>query len=137
MISVGASNTIVQILSSALHYWEKLGLRPRGGKKDVTAFVFFEEEDEERQQQIENWFGSLSAAYSVSDCIPFCRLQRKREHRKNLLVDMLQGPAACVQPMASCRCDTTHFGRIYVIDSFPTVLAVLTSFSIKLLSFEV
>ena len=66
MISVGKADAVIRVLPSALRFWRKLGLRPRGKKKDVTAFVVFEEEGEERQQQVESWLGHLSAAYSVS-----------------------------------------------------------------------
>jgi mediator of RNA polymerase II transcription subunit 13 len=66
MISVGKASAIMQVLPPALRFWEKLGLRPRGGKKDVVAFVFFEE-DQERQQQVENWLERMSATYSVSN----------------------------------------------------------------------
>ena len=39
-ISVG-KGAIIQILPTLLRFWEKLGLTPRMGKKDVTAFLFF------------------------------------------------------------------------------------------------
>jgi mediator of RNA polymerase II transcription subunit 13 len=65
MISVGKGETVIQASPSALRFWDKLGLRPRGGQKDVTAFVFYEDEGEERHQEVENWLGYLSTVYSV------------------------------------------------------------------------
>jgi mediator of RNA polymerase II transcription subunit 13 len=65
MISVAKSDVIIQLLPTALRFWEKLGLGPRGGKKDVTAFVLFEGEEAERMQQAEKWLALISAVYSV------------------------------------------------------------------------
>lgn len=65
MISIGKADAVVQVLPTALRFWEKLGLGPRGGKKDVTAFVLFEDDGEERQLQVGAWLGNLSATYTV------------------------------------------------------------------------
>jgi mediator of RNA polymerase II transcription subunit 13 len=66
MVSVGKGDAVIQILPTALRFWEKLGLGPRGGKKDVTAFVLFECDVEERHQQLEGWLSALAATYAVS-----------------------------------------------------------------------
>jgi mediator of RNA polymerase II transcription subunit 13 len=66
MFSVGKSGCVVQILPPALRFWEKLGLSPHGGKRDVVAFVFLEEGGLEKQQQAEVWLNKMSAGYSVS-----------------------------------------------------------------------
>jgi mediator of RNA polymerase II transcription subunit 13, fungi type len=65
MLSVTKSDAVIQVLPSALRFWEKLGLGPRGGKKDVTAFALFEDIGEERQTQVETWLNSVSAMYTV------------------------------------------------------------------------
>lgn len=65
MLSVGKSDAIVQVLPAALRFWEKLGLKPRGGGKDVTAFVLFEGSNEARIDQIYSWLQSLSQTYEV------------------------------------------------------------------------
>lgn len=66
MVTVGKSDAIIQVLPSALRFWEKLGLGPRGGKKNVVAFVLFEDDSEQKQHQIERWLGNVSAIYAVS-----------------------------------------------------------------------
>jgi hypothetical protein len=65
MFTVGKSDAILQVLPTALRFWEKLGLGPRGGKKNVTAFALFEDNGEERQHQVERWLGNMSSTYSV------------------------------------------------------------------------
>ena len=65
MLSVGKSNALIQVLPSALRFWTKLGLRPRGGNKDVTAFVLFEGSSEAREEQAAEWLESVSRAYEV------------------------------------------------------------------------
>ncbi|KAF7362482.1 Mediator of RNA polymerase II transcription subunit 13 [Mycena venus] len=44
MISVGKADAVIQILPTALRFWEKLGLSPRGGRKNATVFVLFEDD---------------------------------------------------------------------------------------------
>jgi mediator of RNA polymerase II transcription subunit 13 len=66
MLTVGKSDAVMQILPSALRFWEKLGLGPRAGKKNVTAFVLFEDDGDEKQHQVERWLNSMSVTYAVS-----------------------------------------------------------------------
>jgi len=66
MFSVGKSGCVVQVLPSALRFWEKLGLTPHGGKRDVVAFVFLEEGGLKKQRQAEVWLNKMSVGYSVS-----------------------------------------------------------------------
>lgn len=81
MFSVGKGGQIVQVLPTALKFWEKLGLEPRSGRKDVVAFVFYEEdadeemrmeEGEERVSDIETtaekWLSWMGTAYMVRPC---------------------------------------------------------------------
>ncbi|KAG0698274.1 mediator complex subunit 13 C-terminal-domain-containing protein, partial [Suillus ampliporus] len=65
MFSAGKSGCVVQVLPSALRFWEKLGLTPHGGKRDVVAFVFLEEGGLEKQRQAEIWLNKMSAGYSA------------------------------------------------------------------------
>ncbi|KAI0751627.1 mediator complex subunit 13 C-terminal-domain-containing protein [Daedaleopsis nitida] len=65
MLLVGKGDSVIQLSPTSLRFWEKLGLSPRAGQKDVTAFVFFEGTDEERENEIEGWLSKVSAAYSA------------------------------------------------------------------------
>jgi mediator of RNA polymerase II transcription subunit 13 len=65
MISIGKGDAVIQILPTALRFWEKLGLGPRGGRKNGTSFVLFEDDGEHRQQQVESWLAAVSAMYEV------------------------------------------------------------------------
>lgn len=70
MLSIGKGDTVIQILPTALRFWEKLGLGPRAGKKDVTAFVFYEDAgagpaSEHKQGLVGNWLASVAALYKV------------------------------------------------------------------------
>ncbi|KAH9986774.1 hypothetical protein BJV77DRAFT_1027850 [Russula vinacea] len=62
--SVAKSEAVIQVLSSALRFWDKLGLSPRAGKKDVCAFVFFEESDEARVDAVDKWLQWVSSTYT-------------------------------------------------------------------------
>lgn len=69
MISVGKGDSIIQASPASLRFWEKLGLTPRGGKKDLTAFLFFEENGPDKQLLAETWLRKLSTTYSVCPLI--------------------------------------------------------------------
>ncbi|KAF8131078.1 mediator complex subunit 13 C-terminal-domain-containing protein [Boletus edulis] len=64
-ISVGKGDSIIQVLPASLRFWEKLGLTPRAGKKDLTAFLFFEESGLDKQLLAETWLKKLSTTYSA------------------------------------------------------------------------
>jgi mediator of RNA polymerase II transcription subunit 13 len=72
MISIGKADAVIQILPTALRFWEKLGLSPRGGRKDATVFVLFEDDGDARQQVVEAWLAKISTIYDVSGhkCTP-------------------------------------------------------------------
>ncbi|KAJ7099336.1 mediator complex subunit 13 C-terminal-domain-containing protein [Mycena belliarum] len=63
MISIGKADAVIQILPTALRFWEKLGLTPRGGGKNATAFVLFEDDGDARQQFAETWLAKITAVY--------------------------------------------------------------------------
>jgi hypothetical protein len=74
LFSVGKADAILQVSPTALRFWEKLGLGPRGGKKNVTAFALFEDNGEERKQQVERWLRDMSRTYSVRNYLVHYRL---------------------------------------------------------------
>jgi mediator of RNA polymerase II transcription subunit 13, fungi type len=64
-LSVAKSDALIQVLPTALRFWDKLGLSPRAGKKDVCAFVFFEELDEASVTAVDKWLQWVSSTYTV------------------------------------------------------------------------
>ncbi|KDR74530.1 hypothetical protein GALMADRAFT_141557 [Galerina marginata CBS 339.88] len=68
-ISIGKGDAVVQMKPPALRFWEKLGLDPKGGRKDLSAFVLFEEDlggaGEQRQGHVEGWLRSVMAVYQA------------------------------------------------------------------------
>ncbi|KAH9921543.1 uncharacterized protein BXZ73DRAFT_91803 [Epithele typhae] len=63
LITLAKGDAVMQVLPPSLRFWEKLGLSPRAGPKDVTAYVFFESSDEDRGAEVEDWLARVSAAY--------------------------------------------------------------------------
>ncbi|KAH9978217.1 hypothetical protein BGW80DRAFT_800006 [Lactifluus volemus] len=63
-LSVAKSDALIQVLPTALRFWDKLGLSPRAGKKDVCAFVFFEELDEASVTAVDKWLQWVSSTYT-------------------------------------------------------------------------
>ena len=64
MLSVGKSECIVQLLPSSLRFWRKLGLAPCGGRKNVTAYLLFED-GSLKQHTAEAWLQKMSSVYNV------------------------------------------------------------------------
>ena len=86
MISVGKGDSIIQVLPSSLRFWEKLGLTPRAGKKDLTAFLFFEDNSPDKQLLAETWLRKLSTTYNV----------RPLTHPSEPMLNLFLGtPAGC------------------------------------------
>ena len=56
---------ILQVLPPALRFWEKLGLHPRAGVKNVKAYMFYEGNSDEKEAELADWLGRLSVVYSV------------------------------------------------------------------------
>ncbi|THG99552.1 hypothetical protein EW026_g2824 [Hermanssonia centrifuga] len=67
LLSVGKSDSIIQVLPSALRFWEKLGLSPRSGSKDVVAFVLTDKYDEEKGRCITTWLDRMSVVYAAKN----------------------------------------------------------------------
>ena len=68
LFSVGKGKNIVNVLPSAIRFWEKTGLHPVGGQKNVNAFVLYEGEDIETFDRASRWFKRVSVAYTVRLC---------------------------------------------------------------------
>ncbi|KAG5641858.1 hypothetical protein DXG03_004098 [Asterophora parasitica] len=65
LISIGKGDAVIRILPTALRFWGKLGLGPRGGKKNGTVFVLFEDGSEHRQEQVEAWLSTVVSTYEA------------------------------------------------------------------------
>ncbi|KAL0949105.1 hypothetical protein HGRIS_009194 [Hohenbuehelia grisea] len=63
-VVVGKGDVALTASPTSLRFWEKLGLTPRGGSKNVTAFVLFEDDGEDNEQRAELWLKKISAAYA-------------------------------------------------------------------------
>lgn len=67
LIIVAKSDALIHVLPASLRFWEKLGFGPRAGKKDVTAFVFYEDSRNGKQSEMYQWLNRLSSAYSMKN----------------------------------------------------------------------
>jgi hypothetical protein len=115
MFSVAKADAVIQILPTALRFWEKLGLGPRGGKKDVTAFILFEGDGNERLEQADNWLGSISAAYGVRKIlISKCYLHTDMHGRVSVSVNMLPEVAPVAPRMVLCLYGSIPFASLFV-----------------------
>lgn len=101
-ISIGKGDAVIQILPTALRFWEKLGLGPRGGRKNGTMFVLFEDDGEQRQQQVESWLATVSAMYEVrsSDVCERPAYAHLTISREDILVFSSLGAVVLVRKMA-------------------------------------
>lgn len=57
------------MLPTAIRFWEKEGLGPRGGNKDVVAFALFEE-GEDKEKLVQGWMERIGRVYSVRASVP-------------------------------------------------------------------
>ncbi|KZT20613.1 hypothetical protein NEOLEDRAFT_831679 [Neolentinus lepideus HHB14362 ss-1] len=67
LLTVSKSDLVIQMRPTALRFWAKLGLSPRSGKKNVTSFVFFEDESDVRVQQVKRWLEKVSLRYNAKN----------------------------------------------------------------------
>ena len=65
LFSVGKGKSIINVSPSAIRFWEKTGLHPAGGQKNVNAFVLYEGEGTEVFEHVSRWFKRVSIAYTV------------------------------------------------------------------------
>lgn len=59
---------MTNILPSALRFWEKLGLSPRNGTKDVVGYVVFDQTNGRDEEDAVNLLNRLSEVYTVRNC---------------------------------------------------------------------
>lgn len=62
---MGKGDAVIQILPPAIRFWDKLGVGPRSGRKDIQAFVVVDMTQEDISLRITEWLGSLGTAYDV------------------------------------------------------------------------
>ena len=65
LFSAGKGKSIVNVSPSVIRFWEKTGLHPVGGQKNVNAFVLCEGEGIEMFEHASRWFKRVSLAYTV------------------------------------------------------------------------
>ena len=63
--SVGKGSNIINISPSVIRFWEKTGLHPLGGRKNVNAFVLYGSERTDLFGHASQWFKRVSNAYTV------------------------------------------------------------------------
>ncbi|KAL5508598.1 hypothetical protein ACEPAH_6217 [Sanghuangporus vaninii] len=64
MFTIGKADTLVQMLPSSLRFWSKLGLTPRSGPKNVSAFMLYEE-CSRPTEELERWLNRTSCIYNA------------------------------------------------------------------------
>ncbi|CAK5281931.1 unnamed protein product [Mycena citricolor] len=66
LISVGkGESAVIQVLPTALRFWDKLGLSPRGGRKNAVVFVLFEDDGSTRADLASAWLHKLLFLYET------------------------------------------------------------------------
>lgn len=68
LVSVGQSNSVLHVSAPALRFWDKLGLSPLNGKKDIVSFALYEEgvTGPERLGAVSSWMKDVAHVYTVS-----------------------------------------------------------------------
>ncbi|SGY79008.1 BQ5605_C008g05011 [Microbotryum silenes-dioicae] len=61
-----AQQTIMQLSTSALDFWNPMGFEPLSGPKDVTAFAVFEELNTDTREAVASWLDDVSEGYQSS-----------------------------------------------------------------------
>ncbi|KIY45169.1 hypothetical protein FISHEDRAFT_76845 [Fistulina hepatica ATCC 64428] len=65
MISIAKGGSVIQLLPTALRFWDKIGLGPRAGEKDVAAYAILEDAGGEYQQLVNTWLSSTANVYNA------------------------------------------------------------------------
>ncbi|KAG8993433.1 hypothetical protein FRB90_000697 [Tulasnella sp. 427] len=67
MVSVGQSKSVIHVSAPAVRFWEKLGLSPLNGKKEVVTFALYEEglASPERLTALSSWMKDVARLYSL------------------------------------------------------------------------
>ena len=68
LLALGRGDSVIQVLPSALRFWEKIGLSPLSGKKDVVCYALYEpnESDANIEAFVAPWLERISQVYIVS-----------------------------------------------------------------------
>jgi mediator of RNA polymerase II transcription subunit 13, fungi type len=108
MLSVGKSASVIDVLPSALRFWEKLGLEPRGGSKDLSLFMLFQPVDEDRQNAAEDWMSQISSRWTARILCSFFHLHLLMFYQAQNLGKLSFGEASvCSKPgLIPSRLDT-------------------------------
>ncbi len=64
-VLVGKGEAVIELVPPALNFWDKLGLGPRSGKKDIQAFFAFDVSQEDISHIARDWLLGLHMAYEV------------------------------------------------------------------------
>ncbi|KAJ2926208.1 hypothetical protein H1R20_g10879, partial [Candolleomyces eurysporus] len=72
-ISVGRNNAVIQLLPPALRFWEKAGLGPKGGRKDLEVYAIYEDIDDQKRSTVDTWLTAAASAYQANHMGQFIR----------------------------------------------------------------
>ncbi|KAF9004956.1 hypothetical protein BDZ89DRAFT_1169049 [Hymenopellis radicata] len=64
-VLVGKGEAVIELVPPALNFWDKLGLGPRSGKKDIQAFFTFDVSQEDISHIARDWLSALHTAYEA------------------------------------------------------------------------
>ena len=64
-LCVGKAGSLINLNPSSLRFWSKLGLTPRSGSKDVTAYLLYDDRTHIASAAA-SWLRRVSEVYSVS-----------------------------------------------------------------------
>ena len=57
---------MLKVAPTAIRFWDRIGLEPVGGHKDVVAFALFEPGSANVKAKIASWLERVGSAYEVS-----------------------------------------------------------------------
>ena len=72
-ISVGKGDAVIQLLPTALRFWQKLGLGPKGGRKDIEVYALYEDADDQKRAIVDGWLAAAGGAYKTKHMGQFIR----------------------------------------------------------------
>lgn len=73
MVAIGQANEVLHVSAPSVRFWEKLGLMPLNGVKDVVAFALYEEETTPKDlvPVLSAWLAKVSTIYKASPNFAF------------------------------------------------------------------
>lgn len=98
-VAVGKGDAVIEVEPTALRFWEKLGLAPKGGPKDLAAYVLYEDYGgDHRQTLVDIWLANFRSVYQVRwDHLPARSSSHKTEQSKHLGKIHLGKSAMCIK----------------------------------------